>query len=165
MAMQATGMSFSKIVLLSGAAYTASIMATNGQLADIQGRLRFISTEFVNKYFHWGNYICDTDCHFWSGFICSFDWEHEGWRKTFSERMTHLGKRVVDELMSVGMANAKQDNHPEKFELIFPSAHNGEMSYKSEILHPPILKQGPIFALLDCVLIPIFMKKLVFSNI
>ncbi|KAK9151666.1 hypothetical protein Syun_009975 [Stephania yunnanensis] len=36
MAMQAVGMSFSKIVLLSGAAYTASIMATNGQLADIK---------------------------------------------------------------------------------------------------------------------------------
>ncbi|KAK9107743.1 hypothetical protein Syun_023754 [Stephania yunnanensis] len=40
MAMQAAGMSFSKIVLLSGAAYTASIMATNGQLADILGRLQ-----------------------------------------------------------------------------------------------------------------------------
>ncbi|KAK9119408.1 hypothetical protein Scep_017501 [Stephania cephalantha] len=40
MAMQAVGMSFSKIVLLSGAAYTASIMATNGQLADILGRLQ-----------------------------------------------------------------------------------------------------------------------------
>ncbi|KAK9168856.1 hypothetical protein Syun_000996 [Stephania yunnanensis] len=40
MAMQAVGMSFSKIVLLSGAAYTTSIMATNGQLADILGRLQ-----------------------------------------------------------------------------------------------------------------------------
>ncbi|KAK9169337.1 hypothetical protein Syun_001477 [Stephania yunnanensis] len=40
--MQAVGMSFSKIVLLSGAAYTASIMATNGQLADILGRLQLM---------------------------------------------------------------------------------------------------------------------------
>ncbi|KAK9082482.1 hypothetical protein Syun_031708 [Stephania yunnanensis] len=40
MAMQAVGMSFSKIVLLSGATYTASIMAMNGQLADILGRLQ-----------------------------------------------------------------------------------------------------------------------------
>ncbi|KAK9113831.1 hypothetical protein Syun_020628 [Stephania yunnanensis] len=40
MAMQATRMSFSKIVLLNEAAYTASIMATNGQLADILGRLQ-----------------------------------------------------------------------------------------------------------------------------
>ncbi|KAK9087588.1 hypothetical protein Syun_029982 [Stephania yunnanensis] len=54
MAMQAAGMSFSKIVLLSGAAYTASIMATNGQLADILGRLQvlfrvpFFSTQNVH---------------------------------------------------------------------------------------------------------------------
>ncbi|KAK9087061.1 hypothetical protein Syun_029455 [Stephania yunnanensis] len=70
MAMQATGMSFSKIVLLSGAAYTASIMATNGQLADILGRL-----QDGGKLFFGGQLI----------------WE-----------------AVVDELMSAGMANAKQ---------------------------------------------------------
>ncbi|KAK9135446.1 hypothetical protein Syun_014776 [Stephania yunnanensis] len=45
MAMQAIGISFSKIVLLSGAAYLlASIMATNGQLADILGRLQIVRT-------------------------------------------------------------------------------------------------------------------------
>ncbi|KAK9121633.1 hypothetical protein Syun_019250 [Stephania yunnanensis] len=49
MAMQATGISFSKIVLLSGAAYTASIMATNGQLADIQADLCTSLTETVFK--------------------------------------------------------------------------------------------------------------------
>ncbi|KAK9160808.1 hypothetical protein Syun_007149 [Stephania yunnanensis] len=47
MAMQAVGMSFSKIVLLSGATYTASIMAMNGQLADILGRLQVYQAEFV----------------------------------------------------------------------------------------------------------------------
>ncbi|KAK9151668.1 hypothetical protein Syun_009977 [Stephania yunnanensis] len=47
MAMQAVGMSFSKIVLLSGAdnlnPYIALIMATNGQLADILGRLQSVT--------------------------------------------------------------------------------------------------------------------------
>ncbi|KAK9081731.1 hypothetical protein Syun_030777 [Stephania yunnanensis] len=47
MAMQAVGMSFSKIVLLSGAAYIASIMATNGQLADILGRLQLMGISSV----------------------------------------------------------------------------------------------------------------------
>ncbi|KAK9092718.1 hypothetical protein Syun_027629 [Stephania yunnanensis] len=46
MAMQAVGMSFSKIVLLSGAdnlnPYTTSIMATNGQLVNILRRLQLM---------------------------------------------------------------------------------------------------------------------------
>ncbi|KAK9150289.1 hypothetical protein Syun_008598 [Stephania yunnanensis] len=41
MVMQAVGMSFSKIVFLSGAAYTPR-SATNGQLADILGILQLI---------------------------------------------------------------------------------------------------------------------------
>ncbi|KAK9098983.1 hypothetical protein Syun_026028 [Stephania yunnanensis] len=85
MAMQAIGMSFSKIVLLSGAAYTASIMATNGQLAVILGRLQVMGISLAAGLVL--GYIA---------ILC------------ITRRGQLIWEVVVDELMSARMANAKQ---------------------------------------------------------
>ncbi|KAK9151165.1 hypothetical protein Syun_009474 [Stephania yunnanensis] len=139
MAMQVTGMSFSTIVLLSELRLLCLDHGDKWPIGEYSGQTSvngdkgfgvLIWTEFVNKYFHRGNYICDIDCHFWSGFICSFDWEHAGLAAGSIAVAASLGdlfslpvvkdggklffrgqliwEAVVDELMLAGMANAKQ---------------------------------------------------------
>ncbi|KAK9142946.1 hypothetical protein Syun_012346 [Stephania yunnanensis] len=112
MAMQATGMSFSKIVLLSGAAYTASIMATNGQLADILGRLQSLSTSTFIGETIFAILIAIFGLVLFAHLIGNMQ---DGGKLFFRGQL--IWEAVVNELMSAGMANAK---HPKYLRPLMP---------------------------------------------